>query len=267
MDAISQSVIAILCIVGVIYAIWLMCKCFQQKHPMVEQGGTFSRSARRAARIDRLLEFFGSATLLVVAGVLLVTSARGSLSNSEVQELPCLHRPASVKGIPPRKFSIDASLPGHPIVGADLSTLPITDDDVREVIRQAPDIWCLNLTDTNITDACLSELQFAPKLKVLSLGNTAITDSGLEHLSQVKGLDTLSLFGTPISGTGLEHLRDLTALQELNLQRTRITDESLRILQEFPQLKFLQVRCTEVTRAAALEFEAKRPGVICDVGF
>ena len=75
MDAISQSVIVVLCFVGVTYAIWMMWKCFQQKRPVKEQEGHLSRSARRTARVDRVLEFFGSAALLAVAGTILMSCA------------------------------------------------------------------------------------------------------------------------------------------------------------------------------------------------
>lgn len=265
MDAISRGVIAFLGIVGVGYGVWMLRDCLRRKDKDIQ--ARRNRQNRRLARIDRFLELSSSIALMSVAGGFLVMSASDALSNPGESAADCSQRIPGMQPIPSIRVSFDASLIERPIVGADLSSLPVTDHDVRALIRQSPKLWWLNISRTEVTDACLAELGCAPRLTNLCLGHTAITDSGLQQVARAKQLKMLSLPGTPISDIGLEHISELTNLRELDLRDTRVTDEGLRTLHQLQRLEFLFVQRTGVTSDGVRDLAMRLPNTQIDIRY
>jgi Leucine-rich repeat (LRR) protein len=265
MDVVGQGAIVFLSITGSSYAIWLLLDCYNQKQIAKEQSRSFPDRTHHSARLDWLLELLGSATLLVVACLFLAMSTRNSASDSVTAESDRSLRIQGVQSLPPTRVSFDDQSPDRPIIGADLSNLPITDDDVCQLIGHAPELQWLNLTDTNVTDACLAHLERASRLTILSIGRAPITDSGLKHMAQVQQLEDLSLFGTKITDTGLEHLRTLSKLQELDLQETSVTDAGLKSLQQLDRLEYVRLRDTAVTRNGIRDLGKKLPRLTCEL--
>lgn len=265
MDVISRGVIVVLGITGVAYAIWLLRECLVQKCEAANI--TLSRWDRRSARIDRFLELSSSMALMIVAGGFLVMGARDALLNPGKSGTDCSQQIPGMQPLPARRVSFDASLAGQPIVGADLSSLPITDHDVRALIRQSPKMWWLNITDTNVTDACLVDIDRVPHLTDLSIGHTAITDSGLKQVAYARKLEVLSLAGVSISDTGLESLSELTNLRELDLRGTRVTDAGMKSLHQLHRLEFLFVQRTAVTSDGIRDLAMRLPSARIDIAY
>ena len=264
MDAISRGVIAFLGIVGVAYGVWLLRGCLTGKS---EVQARRNRQHHRLARIDRFLEFSSSITLMIVAGGFLAMCALDCLPNSVEAGTDNCQRIPGMQPIPSIRISYDASLVGRPIVGADLSSLPLTDHDVRVLIRQSPEMWWLNVAGTKITDACLADLGRVQGLTDLCLGRTAITDSGLKQVARAEQLTILSLAGTSITDIGLEHIAKLTDLRELDLRGTRVTDAGLKSLHRLHRLELLFVHRTGVTSDGVRDLAKSLPNAQIDIGF
>ncbi len=267
MDSLGYGAVVFLCIVGVGYALWLLRDCCKRKQVSGDGGVRGGRRYRNSARVDWFLELAASATLLIAAGVFFGMRTHDHMSNAADRGSERCERIAGMQTLPRGKFSRDASLPSRPIFMADLSGLPIGDDEVCALIQHAPKLAWLNLTGTNVTDAGLVHLKSAPELTILTLGHTAITDKGMKHLAQLAKLEELVLFGTQITDAGLEHLRGAATLRELGLQSTSITDAGLESLQQIRCLETLELRNTAVTSKGVRRFREKRPCVVCEIEF
>ncbi len=264
MDVIGQGAIVFLSIVGGSYAIWLLRDCCKRKLSGQDRSSRVRGQERHSSRLDWLLELSGSATLLVVACAFLAISVNNSASDSVTAGSDCSLQIQDVHSLPAGRVSFDSQSPDSPIVGADLSNLPVTDDEMRVFFRKAPEIQWLNLTDTNITDACLAHLEHS-RLTVLSMGHTAITDSGIKYVARNSSLEDLSLPGTQVTDAGLKHVRSLSKLRELDLQGTRVTDAGLKSLQQLDRLEILRLRNTAVTSDAIRDLERRLPRLTCSL--
>ena len=83
------------------------------------------------------------------------------------------------------------------------------------------------LSDTEITDSGLANVQGLTGLLGLSLDNTQVTDAGLAHLQGLTALRELSINNARVTDSGLAHLHGLTGLQQLWLYNTHVTDAGL----------------------------------------
>ncbi|WP_165225709.1 hypothetical protein [Aquisphaera insulae] len=70
-----------------------------------------------------------------------------------------------------------------------------------------PEIDCLDLTRSKVTDAGLAHLAAFVKLQELNLTNTDVTDAGLSCLARIPTLETLNLTGTCVTDDGLRFLK------------------------------------------------------------
>lgn len=91
-------------------------------------------------------------------------------------------------------------------------------------------VKCLDLHDTEITDAELPALKLLTSLEWLSLSHTRITDAGLEYLPT--GLKYLWLEGTAITDAGLAPLQFLPALEVLDIMDTDVTFAGVKRFQK-----------------------------------
>ncbi len=173
----------------------------------------------------------------------------------------------------------DFSVPGRPLLEANLLHSRITDDDLRALAGQT-ELQVLILGDTRISDAGLVHLQGLTNLQRLDLGTTDITDAGLAHLkgltrlarlelyrttigdaglahlSGLRELRVLGLEGTRVTSAGLEHLQGLTRLEALNLGGTNVTDEGLEHLRGLTNIREFHVHGTQVTEGAKRRLQA-----------
>lgn len=79
-------------------------------------------------------------------------------------------------------------------------------------LRELPQLWELQLENTQVTDAGLDHLKGLTQLRWLSLANSHVTDAGLRHLMGLTHLEQLHLSNTQVTDGGLQHLKGLTQL-------------------------------------------------------
>jgi hypothetical protein len=106
------------------------------------------------------------------------------------------------------------------------------DDEDMEHIADLPNLRCLNVASTEVTDAGLCHLGELRHLRRLCLADCNITDDGLTNLQKTASLEDLSLANTRITDDGLGHLKRLTNLRYLGLQSTSVTTGGVKELQE-----------------------------------
>lgn len=238
----------LICLVGGGYAIWILQDNFHR--PVM--AWPRNNRARWRNHLDWLSQIAAAVIFLAVAGFTAMAAGKRHIEATQSYNSPeaaaetCVVL-AGVRPVPPRRLDYDMHRQDHPLIGVDLASLPITDDEIRALLRQNPDLEWLNLNETNVTDEVLDDVAVASNLSELCVSNTAITDTGLSHLSRATRLTKLSLAGTAITDHGLIHLKALPNLRRLDIQNTPITDTGLASLHGLSQLKSLLVEGTLVT--------------------
>ena len=117
------------------------------------------------------------------------------------------------------------------------------------VLRIGFDVIILDFSNSQNkpVDNDLSNLKFLPQIQCLYLSGSPITDKGLIHLQTLPLLQTLSLGGSLITDEGLTHLKSLSQLRDLDLMNTGITDAGLEHLQNMQYLRLVYLSSTQVT--------------------
>jgi len=118
---------------------------------------------------------------------------------------------------------------------------------------------CVNLSDTNVTDAGLAQIKVLTNLKCLLLRATQVTNAGLVHLKGQQALETLHLCDTQVTDAGLMHLKELTTLKSLDLSSSQVTDAGLMHLKGLPNLQTLVLASTQVTDAGLAHLQVSLP--------
>lgn len=134
---------------------------------------------------------------------------------------------------------------------------PVADSDLVHV-KKFPYLQCLDLSNTQITDAGLDVLKGLKHLHELRIGNTKITDVGIRHLKGLIQLESLDLGGTAIGDAGLENLENLSQLRLLCVGYTRISDNGLVHLSRLSRLHTLAIGDTSITDAGLAQLEDLR---------
>ncbi len=208
MGGLDSIAVIFLCIVGGAYSVFLLGDCYYVRWKASRQ-----KSSPRSLRVDWWCQAISAATFLTVAGVLLVMiwpESRPGAGAHDSHEDPVPHTliPGFVS-VPRTHIFRHKDRPGRPICGANLAHDPVTDVDIRALLKEGTEIEFLVLTGTNITDESLAYLRQMPRLKELGLAKTQISDSGCEELAQLASLEFLDLARTGITDDGLEHLSEL----------------------------------------------------------
>jgi hypothetical protein len=104
----------------------------------------------------------------------------------------------------------------------------------------------LNMANCSIDDEDLSRVGAMTGLIYLDLRDTRVTDAGLSQLAKLQRLEYLHL---PVQTTdaGVRHLAGLTQLRELNLRKSQVTDEALATLQRLTSLTVVDLNHTSVS--------------------
>ncbi len=96
----------------------------------------------------------------------------------------------------------------------------------------ALNIYALDFSRTNISDADLAQLAPMKNLSRLLLSRTGITDAGLPALQNNPSLEHLNLYNTMVSDSGLASLAGLTSLKKVYLWQSKATADGAKQLQE-----------------------------------
>lgn len=92
-------------------------------------------------------------------------------------------------------------------------------------------VW-LKLSDTDISDATLTQVAKLKNLQKLHLEHTTITDAGLKQLNGLANLEYLNLYGTAVTDAGLAELSNLKNLKTVYLWQTKVTDQGVATLKK-----------------------------------
>jgi hypothetical protein len=113
---------------------------------------------------------------------------------------------------------------------SDVDEASIRDDAGLEAVRDLPDIECLDLWWSQITDRGLSNIECLHRLREITIYETSISDEGLKHIASLRQLESLGLAHTCVSDKGLEQLQGLSRLKWLDLKGTKVTVDGVRRL-------------------------------------
>jgi hypothetical protein len=100
----------------------------------------------------------------------------------------------------------DATRPGQPVVGVELSATRIKDADLRQ-LAGLNELEVLYLSYTQVTDAGLVHLAALSRLRILILEETEVSDAGLTHLQGLSQLRLLDVFGIQVTEAGADTLQ------------------------------------------------------------
>ncbi|MCA9109345.1 MAG: hypothetical protein KDA52_05330 [Planctomycetaceae bacterium] len=122
------------------------------------------------------------------------------------------------------------------------------DDKCGESLGKLSQVWSLNLSDTNITDAILPCLSSMNRLKMLTLDNTGVT--GIGFVALPSSVRRLYVEGCSVRDVAAAVVAEnLPALRTLNLNYTLVTDKALEPLSKLADLSNLRLSHTQVTDA------------------
>lgn len=148
--------------------------------------------------------------------------------------------PAVIKKLNNPFLSVSALAFGSPALQADFSIRRMFDrkqfENLREIDQQLVD---LNLANMPISDDDLRTLVRFSNLEVLNLNNTDITGAGLSELKSLKNLRSLSLAGTAVQKDHIRKIGDFPALKEVFLWNTKISPtDSAELARSYPGIRF-----------------------------
>lgn len=134
----------------------------------------------------------------------------------------------------------------------------LNDDDLRAFL--APNLFLLQLSATQITDASADAIAAHKELQQLFLDKTALTDDAiLKIIAANPKLQSLDLSGTAISDKSVQALADLPLLETLWLTSTGITDDCAKNLQQMTHLKQLEISGTRISPSMKQQIQAALP--------
>ncbi|RYD26122.1 MAG: hypothetical protein EOP86_26405, partial [Verrucomicrobiaceae bacterium] len=175
--------------------------------------------------------------------------------------------------------SIPAGKDGVFLVDSIAETLPEPDPKLLEALRaehvvirplsKNGHVLEMDFSHSDRARADLKLAELAPialNLYALDFSRTNITDADLAHLAPMKNLARLLLSRTGISDAGLARLRTNTALEQLNLYNTNVTDGGLNALADLKSLKKVYLWKTKATTAGAKSLENQLPGLVVSMG-
>ncbi len=98
-----------------------------------------------------------------------------------------------------------------------LARASVTDGPVKTCVRRLPLLESLDLKETKVSDAVISDLMALPRLRKLNLASTGVTEAGLAAISAHPALAELNVSGLRLSEAGLKRLLTMKNLGYLIL--------------------------------------------------
>jgi len=123
-----------------------------------------------------------------------------------------------------------------------------TDEYLKKIIGQFPDMEDLSVQGSEITDAGIAEIARLKRLRKLSLFEVSVTEAGLAHIATMGRLEHLLLCSFErIDDSGLKKLGEVESLRYLALSYPDMTAESLKFLQGLKGLETLSLKDATIT--------------------
>ena len=118
----------------------------------------------------------------------------------------------------------------------DLSRMPITSQNVQDLVADPSTIDQLSLEATAVDDDLADWIAKAKNLRELDLSFTGVSDAAAQKIA-ARDLEVLWLTGSKVTDKSIPVLLKLSALQSLDVQRSEVSDAGLKtIRQQRPQL-------------------------------
>jgi hypothetical protein len=92
-------------------------------------------------------------------------------------------------------------------------------------------IVAIHLVGPQFDGADLTVVKFAPELRTLNLSDARVNNMDLEQIATLAALENLTLAGTKVSDSGMSSVKKLTNLRKLDLSRTIVTDRDPGLLE------------------------------------
>jgi hypothetical protein len=121
--------------------------------------------------------------------------------------------------------------------------------------------WSLDLSYKTVGGNDLLLLRHHQQIKHLDLANTGISDADMSEIGQLTFLCSLDLSGTQISDDGIPLLHPLGNLAELDIAETSISDAAIPFFQSFTTLRTLMVKDTRITEDGEKRLQTLLPHV------
>lgn len=269
MNTVAQSVYVYFSLIGGAYALWLVCGRCRRTSTTDDRRAKSPARAFNSKFLERACEIAVALVFLVFASATLIAIGRQYSPNVAREHSPGRQtsiQTAGMQAVPSGRLCYASDRQGCPLIGADLSGLPVCDEDVLALLHHSGELEWLILQHTDISDECLPAIGQLSHLSNLNLAHTRITNAGLRHLTPLQELEDLTLSGTSIDDRGLADISSLKSVRSLSLQSTGVTDASLASLSSLHLLRELCATDTKMSPAAMARLAKQLPGLACYYG-
>lgn len=99
--------------------------------------------------------------------------------------------------------------------------------DLKKLMRFKENVRELYLSDTELNDQLISQLNDFVNLKVLDVSLNPVTTEGIKKMKNLKDLESLNLYGTEVDAEMLVYISNFPALQDLYLWKTKVESADL----------------------------------------
>jgi len=147
-------------------------------------------------------------------------------------------------------------------VAVELTDVPATDQDIERLtgcLAQLGNVRFLDLSGTQVSDACLPSIARLTGLSSLHLARTRISGRGFEHLESLTSLEDVNLDGSVVDDSGLVKLARVPGLTAINIDNTSVSDTGVAHLSRLPGLETLSAANTGLTESGASQLVERHP--------
>jgi hypothetical protein len=128
---------------------------------------------------------------------------------------------------------------------ARLHWAPLHVHDLELLRRLAPELRCIDLVATEMSEAALAVLPQFPELSILELQEVRLDSAGLRHLKTIPKLEVLQCIKSRVDHDAMPHVADCRGLTDLCLWDT--TNDDLRCLSSLSRLRSLALIESQIT--------------------
>ena len=113
-------------------------------------------------------------------------------------------------------------------------------------IRNLPFLQIINVTLSDFDDKSMESIRYCYNLKELYASDTQITNAGISNLENLKHLKIVYLDNTLISNDCLKYIISSRNILNLSFRGTKINDSSLKYIKYFKNLESLDLSISSV---------------------
>ncbi len=151
--------------------------------------------------------------------------------------------------------------PGGKYGGLKTTSIPVSDEGLGKVIGMVPENRWYDLSESEISEEGLAQLQDIGGLRAINLANTRIGNSGVSKLSTAKYLRVLNLNNSDVDSGVMSTVGSWKYLGRLELKNIPISDSDLDELLSHRYLRHLDLRGTKVTAEGVQRLKDKLSGL------